>query len=67
MSKAYKEMKVEKWVGIEDVMEHLGLSRWTILTWIKEGKLPAYRVGKKYVFKLSEVDEYIRTDIDKKN
>ena len=67
MSKAYKDMKVEKWVGIEVVMEHLGLARWTILTWIKEGKLPAYRVGKKYVFKLSEVDEYIRTDIDKKN
>ena len=53
--------------GIEDVMEHLGLARWTILAWIKEGKLPACRVGKKYVFKLSEVDEYIRTDIDKKN
>jgi excisionase family DNA binding protein len=65
VSKAYKEMKVEKWVGIEEVMEHLGLSRWTILTWIKEGKLPAYMVGKRYKFKLSEVEEYIRTEITK--
>lgn len=67
MSKAYKDMKVEKWVGIEDVMEHLGLARWTILTWIKEGKLPAYKVGKKYRFKLSEVDEYIRNDRTKED
>ena len=60
MSKAYEEMKVEKWVDIEDVMEYLDISKRTALIWIKNGKLPAYKAGKKYKLKLSEVDEWLR-------
>lgn len=61
MSKVYKEMQVERWVDVEDVMEYLGISKQTALGWIKKGKLPAYKAGRKYKLKLSEVDEYIRT------
>lgn len=61
MSKEYEEMQVEKWVNLEDVAEHLSLSQDTVRTWIKEGKLPAYKVGKRYKFKISEVDEWVRT------
>ena len=62
MSKEYEEMQVEKWVNLEDVAEHLSLSQDTVRTWIKEGKLPAYKAGKRYKFKISEVDEWVRTD-----
>ena len=61
MSKEYEEMQVEKWVNLEDVAEHLSLSQDTVRTWIKEGKLPAYKAGKRYTFKISEVDEWVRT------
>ena len=61
MSKEYEEMQVEKWVNLEDIAEHLSLSQDTVRTWIKEGKLPAYKAGKRYKFKLSEVDEWVRT------
>ena len=61
MSKEYEEMQVEKWVNLEDVAEHLSLSQDTVRTWIKEGKLPAHKAGKRYKFKISEVDEWVRT------
>lgn len=61
MSKEYEEMQVEKWVNLEDIAEHLSLSQDTVRTWIKEGKLPAYKAGKRYKFKISEVDEWVRT------
>ena len=61
MSKEYEELLVEKWVNLEDVAEHLSLSQDTVRTWIKEGKLPAYKAGKRYKFKISEVDEWVRT------
>ena len=61
MSKEYEEMQVEKWVNLEDVAEHLSLSQDTVRTWIKEGKLPADKAGKRYKFKISEVDEWVRT------
>ncbi len=50
----------EKWVNLEDIAEHLSLSEDTVRTWVKEGKLPFYRAGKRYKFKISEVDEWVR-------
>jgi len=50
----------EKWVNLEDIAIHLSMSEDTVRTWIKDGKLPFYRVGKRYKFKISEVDEWIR-------
>ena len=50
----------EKWVNLEDIAEHLSVSTYTVRTWIKNGKLPVYRAGKRYKFKISEVDEWVR-------
>lgn len=50
----------EPWVNLEQVADHLTVSKDTIRNWIKEGLLPAYRVGKMYKFKLSEVDQWVR-------
>lgn len=60
MSAEYENMQVEKWVNLEDVAEHLSLSQDTVRTWIKEGKLPVYKAEKRYKFKISEVDEWVR-------
>lgn len=60
MSQEYEEMQVEKWVNLEDVAKHLSISQDTVRTWIKEGKLPYYRAGKGYKFKISEIDEWVR-------
>lgn len=51
---------VEKWVNLEDIAEHLSVSKDTIRAWLKEGKLPVYRAGKRYKFKISEVDAWVR-------
>lgn len=50
----------ESWVNLEDVANHLSLSKDTVRNWIKDGKLPAYKAGKMYKFKLSEVDQWLR-------
>jgi excisionase family DNA binding protein len=50
----------EKWVNLEDVADHLSMSKDAIRAWVRNGKLPAYKAGKMYKFKLSEVDEWVR-------
>lgn len=50
----------EKWVNLEDIAEYLSVSKDTVRTWMREGKLPVYRAGKMYKFKISEVDEWVR-------
>ena len=66
MSAEYENMQVEKWVNLEDVADYLSVSQDTVRTWIREGKLPVYRAGKRYKFKISEIDELVRNGkIDK--
>lgn len=54
------EATPEKWVNLEDIAGHLSVSADTVRNWIKDGKLPFYRAGKRYKFRISEVDAWLR-------
>ncbi|RJP65947.1 MAG: DNA-binding protein [Candidatus Abyssobacteria bacterium SURF_17] len=51
----------ERWVGVEDVATHLGVNKDSIYRWIEKAALPAHRVGRLFRFKLSEVDDWVRS------
>ena len=53
------ENENEKWVNIEDVAEHLSVTADTVRSWVRSGKLPANKVGKRYKFRLSEIDKLV--------
>lgn len=54
-------MIIEKWSTLKEVQEYLGVGRETILQWIAKRNMPAYKVGRLWKFKLSEVDAWIRS------
>lgn len=56
-----EQLQVEKWVTLKDVQAYLGVGRETILQWIAKRNMPAYKVGRLWKFKLSEVDDWIRS------
>jgi len=47
---------------MNEIAEHLGISRDTVLSWIKDKNMPAHKIGRLWKFKVSEVDEWIRAD-----
>lgn len=51
----------EPWVSVEDVARHLGVTKDSIYRWIEDRGLPAHRLGRLWKFKLSEVDEWVRS------
>jgi excisionase family DNA binding protein len=51
----------DKWVNVEYIAEYLSITEDTARTWTREGMLPAYKVGKRYKYKLSEIDDWVRT------
>ena len=53
--------KVESWVRLEDVAEYLGVNKDTIRNWIKKTDIPAHKIGRQWKFKLSEVDEWVKS------
>lgn len=52
---------VEKWLSVEEIADHLKISKETVYRWLERGKIPAHRVGKQWRFKPSEVDEWVKS------
>lgn len=56
------EEKTEKWIGIEEAAEHLGVKPVTIRDWIKKNKgIPARKIGKQWKFLRSELNEWVKS------
>ena len=52
----------EKWVSMEDICSHLNCSRDTVKKMIKNQNMPAYKIDRKWNFKFSEVDAWMRSN-----
>lgn len=51
----------EGWVNIGEVASHLSVGRDSIYRWVDAKGFPAHKVGRLLRFRLSEVDEWVRT------
>ena len=54
-------MQPEPWVSLKEIAEHLQVSQDTVRRYIKNRGMPAHQVGRPYKFKISEIDEWVRT------
>lgn len=60
--KILNEMMNDKWIGIEETAEYLGIKPITIRDWIKKDiGIPAHKIGKQWKFKLSELDTWVKS------
>ncbi len=57
------DLKNDKWIGIEEAADYLGVNKDTIRNWIKkeDSGIPVYKVGKLWKIKKSELDEWIKS------
>jgi excisionase family DNA binding protein len=52
-------MNEERWLSVEEIAAHLGISKETVYRWLEKRKIPAHRVGKLWKFRTSEVDQWV--------
>lgn len=48
-------------MSVYQVSEHLGIKRETVYLWIGSKNMPSHKVGRLWKFKLSEIDEWVRS------
>lgn len=51
----------DKWSSLEETADYLGVTKDTIRNWIKKTDIPAHKIGKLWKFKLSEIDEWVKS------
>ena len=49
----------DRYYSMPEICKYLGISRDSVLKWIVNKGMPAYKVGKKWKFKLSEIDAWV--------
>lgn len=50
----------ERWLSVEEIATHLGVSKDTVYAWREKKGLPAHRIGRFWKFKANEVDDWVR-------
>ncbi len=53
--------ETERLYSVEEIANHIGVSKDTIRAWVKKDTIPFYKVGRQYKFKLSEIDAWIES------
>lgn len=54
-------MTNEPWASLEEVAAYLGVSKDTVRKLIKKSDIPAQKIGRQWKFKLSEIDEWVKS------
>ncbi len=54
-------MSIEPWVSVQDVAQHLSVAKDSIYRWIEHKGMPAHKLGRLWKFKLTEVDDWVRS------
>ena len=50
----------DRWLSVDEIGKHLGVSNDTVYRWIDKHAMPAHRMGRFWKFKKVEVDEWVK-------
>ena len=50
---------VQGYISIDEAAQYLDVKTITLRNWIKSKKIPAYKIGKLWKFKISELEEWV--------
>lgn len=54
-------MNQERWIDVEEAAKYLGVTPETVRTWVKQKDMPAQKIGRRWKFKISEIDEWVKS------
>ena len=56
------ELIVEKWLSLQQISDHLGVSKENVYRWLEcnnDNGMPCHKMGKLWKFKVSEIDTWM--------
>lgn len=53
---------MDNWLSIEEAVKYLGMGKTVLYTLAREGRIPANKVGKKWIFEKDQLDIWLRSN-----
>ncbi len=50
----------DRWLSVDEISKHLGVSSDTVYRWIEKHSMPAHRMGRLWKFKKDEIDTWVK-------
>lgn len=50
----------DRWLSVDEISKHLGVSSDTVYRWIEKHSMPAHRLGRLWKFKKDEIDSWVK-------
>ena len=54
-------MTDDRWLGMKEITEHLGVSRETVVKWIDNKQMPGHTLGRCWKIQKTEVDAWVKS------
>ena len=51
----------DRWFTVEDICKYLKVRNEKVYKWIEQREMPGHRVGRRWMFKQNEVDDWVRS------
>lgn len=51
----------DRWLTVDDISKYLSVTKDTVYKWIDNRSMPAHKVGRKWMFQRSEIDEWVKS------
>jgi len=51
----------DRWLTVDDISKYLSVTKDTIYKWIETLNMPAHKVGRKWMFQKTEIDELAKS------
>jgi PTS system nitrogen regulatory IIA component len=58
--------KEERLLTLDEVAEFLHINPMTLYSWVKDGRMPAFKIGKVWRFRKAEIDDWLKKQKYKK-
>lgn len=66
MEKKITLEKEKRLLTIDEIAEFLHMNPMTVYSWVKDEKIPAFKIGKVWRFRKTEIDEWLKKQKYKK-
>jgi len=51
----------DRWLSVDEIADHLGVSKDTVYNWINEKGMPSHKMGRLWKFLQQEVDQWVKS------